>query len=129
MNEGTFENPDWKEDYDGANYGRLLEIKRKYDPYFILYGPASVGSDYWAVVSEWKAMQGSLRTERNDDGADSCSHAIALTTLDRGLHSHARLLVRTCDMTSQKNAKRHQMSRRKLYEAVVSKLFIYPLHT
>ena len=28
MNEGMFDNPDWKEDYYGANYGRLLEIKR-----------------------------------------------------------------------------------------------------
>ena len=55
-------------------------FKRRYDPYFILYGPASVGSDYWAVGGlGWKAVQGSPRTERNYDGADSCSHAIALT--------------------------------------------------
>nr|POE79478.1 fad-linked oxidoreductase zeb1 [Quercus suber] len=47
MNEGTFDNPEWKEDYYGPNYDRLLEVKNKYDPSHLLYGPASVGSDHW----------------------------------------------------------------------------------
>ena len=34
------------------------------------------------------------------------------------IHFPARLLVRMCDMASQKDAKRHQVSRRKQYEAV-----------
>ncbi|KAI9664636.1 MAG: hypothetical protein M1821_006082 [Bathelium mastoideum] len=52
MNEGTFDDPDWKEDYYGANYETLLEVKKKFDPGFILYGPASVGSDFWKVASD-----------------------------------------------------------------------------
>ncbi|KAI0179037.1 hypothetical protein GGR52DRAFT_569941 [Hypoxylon sp. FL1284] len=52
MNEATYDNPDWKEDYYGVNYDRLLDIKKHYDPSFLLYGPASVGSDHWAVASD-----------------------------------------------------------------------------
>lgn len=52
MNEGTFDNPDWKQDYYGPNYARLLDVKMKYDPKFVLYGPASVGSDYWTVAPD-----------------------------------------------------------------------------
>jgi hypothetical protein len=36
---------DWKEAAFGANYGRLLQIKHKYDPDHLLYGHMSVGSD------------------------------------------------------------------------------------
>ena len=52
MNEGTFDLRTWKEDYYGSNYARLLDIKRKYDPHFMLYGPAVVGNDYWTVASD-----------------------------------------------------------------------------
>ncbi|KAK7935168.1 fad fmn-containing isoamyl alcohol oxidase protein [Apiospora marii] len=45
MNEATFDNPHWKEDYFGANYDRLLTIKRKYDPKNLLWANAAVGSD------------------------------------------------------------------------------------
>ncbi|KAH3960901.1 hypothetical protein HBI56_213820 [Parastagonospora nodorum] len=52
VNEAVATNPEWKEDYFGINYGRLLEVKRKYDPTHLLYGPASVGSDFWRVESD-----------------------------------------------------------------------------
>lgn len=52
MNEGTFDNPDWKQDYYGTNYDKLLGMKKKHDPNFILYGAASVGSDYWTVAGD-----------------------------------------------------------------------------
>ncbi|KAL4976032.1 hypothetical protein BDW66DRAFT_151378 [Aspergillus desertorum] len=48
-NEATFDNPDWKEDYFGLNYDTLLKVKRRHDPDHMLYGPATVGSDYWSM--------------------------------------------------------------------------------
>lgn len=65
MNEGTFDNPTWKNDYYGDNYDQLLEIKNRYDPEFIFYGPASVGSDYWSIDSDGrlcKACEGTVAT-------------------------------------------------------------------
>ena len=53
LNEATFDNPSWKEDYFGQNYDRLLEIKKKYDPEFSLWQHTSVGSDaYWEVAGD-----------------------------------------------------------------------------
>ncbi|KAI1504776.1 FAD-binding domain-containing protein [Biscogniauxia marginata] len=53
MNEATFDNPSWKEDYFGQNYDRLLEIKKKYDPEFALWQHTSVGADaYWEVAGD-----------------------------------------------------------------------------
>ncbi|KAF2120204.1 FAD binding domain-containing protein [Lophiotrema nucula] len=48
INEATFDNPNWKSEYFGANYDRLLKVKKKYDPEFTLWQHASVGADiYW----------------------------------------------------------------------------------
>jgi hypothetical protein len=52
INEGTFDNPAWKQDYFGKNYGRLLKIKERYDPWELFYGPASVGSDRWVAAAD-----------------------------------------------------------------------------
>lgn len=52
MNEATAEPLYWKEDYYGANYDRLLEIKKTYDSQFQFYGPGVVGSDFWTVESD-----------------------------------------------------------------------------
>ncbi|KAE8829711.1 hypothetical protein HRS9122_09526 [Pyrenophora teres f. teres] len=43
--EATFDNPNWKTDYYGDNYPRLLTIKQKYDPGFVLWNQPAVGSD------------------------------------------------------------------------------------
>ncbi|KAI0972014.1 FAD-binding domain-containing protein [Xylaria arbuscula] len=53
VNEATFDDPHWKEDYFGANYDRLLQIKNKYDPKFTLWQHTSVGADaYWEVADD-----------------------------------------------------------------------------
>jgi len=52
INEGDFNNPNWKEDYFGGNYERLLVVKKKYDPHHLFYGIASVGSEMWIPDSD-----------------------------------------------------------------------------
>jgi hypothetical protein len=52
INEGDFNNPNWKWDYFGQNYARLLAIKKKYDPNDLFYAIASVGHDVWNVASD-----------------------------------------------------------------------------
>lgn len=37
LSESDFQDPDWKENFYGANYARLEEIKNKYDPEHIFY--------------------------------------------------------------------------------------------
>lgn len=45
MNEATFDNPNWKQDYFGSNYHALLAVKKTYDPVNLLWANAAVGSD------------------------------------------------------------------------------------
>ncbi|PVH77174.1 FAD-binding domain-containing protein [Cadophora sp. DSE1049] len=45
INEATYDNPHFKEDYYGENYERLLKIKKKYDPHGVFWQHAAVGSD------------------------------------------------------------------------------------
>jgi FAD/FMN-containing dehydrogenase len=47
MNEGNPFSANWKHDFYGDNYDRLLEIKRKYDPQGSLFVWSGVGSDEW----------------------------------------------------------------------------------
>jgi hypothetical protein len=47
MNEGDFQDPDWKRVFYGENYERLEQIKDKYDPNHLLYALTAVGSDKW----------------------------------------------------------------------------------
>jgi FAD/FMN-containing dehydrogenase len=47
MNEGNPLCRAWKKDFYGENYGKLLSIKRKYDPSESLFVWSGVGSDLW----------------------------------------------------------------------------------
>lgn len=49
MNEGDPGEPNWQQAFYGANYARLLEIKRKWDPTGVFWAPTTVGSEGWAV--------------------------------------------------------------------------------
>jgi hypothetical protein len=49
MNEGDMQEPDWKSSFYGTNYPRLLEVKRKWDPYGVFWAISGVGSDEWVV--------------------------------------------------------------------------------
>ena len=42
----------WKENFYGVNYDRLLDIKHAYDPNYIMYGLFAVGSDEFAIDGE-----------------------------------------------------------------------------
>ncbi|MEK6248520.1 MAG: FAD-binding oxidoreductase [Planctomycetales bacterium] len=46
-NESSYFDEDWQQDYWGIHYGRLLAIKRKYDPDGLFYGHHCVGSEDW----------------------------------------------------------------------------------
>ncbi|EFQ35401.1 FAD binding domain-containing protein [Colletotrichum graminicola] len=53
INEATYDNPQWKLDYYGKNYERLLQVKEKYDGNFTLWQHTSVGTDvYWQEDAE-----------------------------------------------------------------------------
>lgn len=45
LSEGDFRDPNWKENFYGANYEKLEAIKDKYDPEHIFYAP-TVGSQF-----------------------------------------------------------------------------------
>ncbi|KAL4994334.1 hypothetical protein BDV10DRAFT_189141 [Aspergillus recurvatus] len=53
MNEATFDNSQWKQDYYGANYERLATIKAQYDPDYLLFANAAVASDVmWQIAAD-----------------------------------------------------------------------------
>lgn len=53
MNEATWDNAYWKEDYFGDNYERLLAIKEEMDPEGLFWANAAVGSDVtWKAAGE-----------------------------------------------------------------------------
>lgn len=47
MNEGNPYNTEFKHDFYGSNYDRLMQVKQKYDPTESLYVLSGVGSDGW----------------------------------------------------------------------------------
>ncbi|KAK0635459.1 hypothetical protein B0T17DRAFT_586963 [Bombardia bombarda] len=57
INEATWDNPDWKEDYFGPNYGRLLSVKAAYDAGDVLYAHTSVGSEAKVVAADGRTCK------------------------------------------------------------------------
>lgn len=49
MNEADFQEPNWKEEFFGDNYSKLLQVKQKWDPENLFYVLKGVGSDAWEV--------------------------------------------------------------------------------
>jgi hypothetical protein len=47
MNEGNPYNSEFKHDFYGSNYERLVQVKQKYDPTESLFVLSGVGSDGW----------------------------------------------------------------------------------
>jgi len=47
--EATFDNQYWKSEYYGSVYDRLLQIKQRYDPGFVLWNQPAVGSDLYRL--------------------------------------------------------------------------------
>jgi len=52
VNEADFNQPNWKEDFFGDNYDKLLTIKEKWDPDGVFYILKGVGSDAWTVAAD-----------------------------------------------------------------------------
>lgn len=51
-NEGDVMEPEWQEAFYGSNYGRLLEIKNKYDLWDLLWALTAVGSEGWYITRQ-----------------------------------------------------------------------------
>ncbi|KAI1122103.1 hypothetical protein F5Y10DRAFT_254867 [Nemania abortiva] len=49
MNEATFDFPYWKEDYYGDTYDRLVAVKKRYDPGYVLWSTPSAGGDAYTL--------------------------------------------------------------------------------
>jgi hypothetical protein len=47
--ESDFFEPDWQRSFWGANYPRLAEVKRKYDPAGLFCVHHGVGSEAWSA--------------------------------------------------------------------------------
>jgi hypothetical protein len=52
VNEGDWRQPNFQTTFWGANYQRLLEVKRKWDPSNLFYATVGVGSEAWTVRSD-----------------------------------------------------------------------------
>lgn len=58
-NEGDVMEPDFGAAFFGTNYDRLLQIKRRVDPYDLFWAPTAVGSERWKVQGQpdWLTLQ------------------------------------------------------------------------
>jgi FAD/FMN-containing dehydrogenase len=58
-NEGDAMEPDFADAFYGTNYARLLEIKRKVDPYDVFWAQTAVGSERWKIQGQpsWLVLQ------------------------------------------------------------------------
>ncbi|RYP13205.1 hypothetical protein DL765_006996 [Monosporascus sp. GIB2] len=49
LNEADIHQPNFQDALYGSNYARLKEIKEKYDPHDLFFGPTAVGSENWRI--------------------------------------------------------------------------------
>ncbi|KAK4246201.1 FAD linked oxidase [Corynascus novoguineensis] len=58
-NEGDVMEPDFADAFFGENYDRLLQIKRKVDPWDLFWAPTAVGSERWSIAGQpdWLTLQ------------------------------------------------------------------------
>jgi hypothetical protein len=49
LNEAAVDEPNWREDFYGEQYARLVNIKKKYDPRGVFYAITAIGSDEWEI--------------------------------------------------------------------------------
>ena len=49
INEGDAQSPVWAEEFWGEKYERLVDIKRKYDPWGVFFSVSTPGSERWEV--------------------------------------------------------------------------------
>ncbi|KAF8854350.1 FAD-binding domain-containing protein [Acephala macrosclerotiorum] len=61
MNEADFRQPNSQQDFFGANYNKLLSIKKKWDPSHIFYAITAVGSEYWTVAKNGRMCKVELK--------------------------------------------------------------------
>lgn len=47
LNEANFDQPNWQQDFYGANYWPLRAVKRAFDPLDLFYARTAVGSEVW----------------------------------------------------------------------------------
>lgn len=47
LNEATYQQRNWQQEFHGSNYPKLLQIKQKYDPGSLFYANLAVGSEAW----------------------------------------------------------------------------------
>ena len=59
LNEANFQQADWQESFYGANYDRLRNIKKVYDPQDLFFANTAVGSDVWAPDSNGRLCRSS----------------------------------------------------------------------
>lgn len=52
MNEATYDYPYWKEDYYGAQYDQLVEIKQEYDPGMVFWSQPAAGNDAFTLTED-----------------------------------------------------------------------------
>lgn len=52
VNEADFRDPNWKDNFFGDNYGKLLAIKNRWDPEHLFYATKAVGSEAWTVAED-----------------------------------------------------------------------------
>lgn len=59
VNEADPDEPNWQQSFWGAEYNRLLAVKRARDPWNVFWAPTTVGSEGWSVRTANALYEGS----------------------------------------------------------------------